>query len=93
VNYYKPPHGLPDGSDIKTFQPYLTKKEQLAFEKGLCEKTNKQNHEVLMYDDKLVIYKHEGDVCLYVVGGQEENELMLYSVLAAIKDALNIVLK
>ena len=35
----------------------------------------------------------EGDVMLYVVGGGEENEVLLYSVVLALRDALGILLK
>jgi len=30
---------------------------------------------------------------LYVVGGAEENEVLLYSVVLALRDSLNILLK
>jgi len=35
----------------------------------------------------------ESDVMLYVVGGAEENEVLLYSVVLALRDSLNILLK
>lgn len=34
-----------------------------------------------------------GDVMLYVVGGADENEIMLYNVVLALRDSLNILLK
>ncbi|KAI5282761.1 Golgi-to-ER vesicle coat component, partial [Ascosphaera acerosa] len=47
--------------------PYATVKEQKAFEKGLLEKTNKSTSEIILYDNRVVVYKAEGDVMLYVV--------------------------
>lgn len=46
-----------------------------------------------MYDNRVVCYKTESDVCLYVVGGPEENEIMLFSVVLALRDSLAILLK
>ena len=68
-------------------------KEQKAFEKGLAEKTNKQTSDVILYDNRVVVFKMESDVMLYVVGGAGENEIMLFSVVLALRDALSILLK
>lgn len=38
-------------------------------------------------------YEVIGDVMLYVVGGAGENEIMLYNVVLALRDSLNILLK
>ena len=35
----------------------------------------------------------EGDVMLYVVGGGEENEILLFGVVLALRDSLSILLK
>lgn len=35
----------------------------------------------------------EGDVMMYIVGGGEENEVLLYSVVLCLRDALGILLK
>ncbi len=35
----------------------------------------------------------EGDVMLYVVGGGDENEILLFGVVIALRDALSILLK
>jgi hypothetical protein len=40
---------------------------------------------------RLIIWK--GDLMLYVVGGAEENEILLYHVILALRDSLNILLK
>ncbi|MCJ1346692.1 Golgi-to-ER vesicle coat component, partial [Peltigera leucophlebia] len=73
--------------------PYPTLKEQKAFEKGLMDKTNKQSGDVILYDGRVVVYKMEGDVMLYVVGGADENEILLFGVVLALRDSLAILLK
>lgn len=73
--------------------PYPALKDQKAFEKGLLDKTAKQNSDVILYDNRVVVFKMESDVMLYVVGGSDENEILLYSALLALRDSLNILLK
>jgi hypothetical protein len=99
--YYQPPHfasapasTLPS-KYITTPQPnpYPTVKEQKIFEKGLFEKTKKQTSDVILYDNKLVVYKQTIDATLYVVGGEDENEMMLYLVVVALRDCLDALLK
>ena len=68
-------------------------KEQKAFEKGLLEKTNKSSGDIILYDGRVVCYKMEGDVMMYVVGGGEENEVLLFQVVLALRDALSLLLK
>lgn len=91
AKYYEAPHTsatLPPPP-----QPYKTLKEQKAFEKGLLEKTAKQTSDVILYDNRVVVFKMESDVMLYVVGGSEENEILLYNVVLALRDSLSILLK
>ena len=57
------------------------------------EKTAKQTSDVILYDNRVVVFKMESDVMLYVVGGADENEIMLYNVILALRDSLNILLK
>lgn len=91
TKYYEAPH------TSATFptppQSYKTVKEQKAFEKGLLEKTAKQTSDVILYDNKVVVFKQESDVMLYVVGAAEENEILLYNVILAIRDSLSLLLK
>jgi hypothetical protein len=42
------------------------------------EKTAKQTTDIILYDGKVVVFKMESDVMLYVVGSAEENEVLLY---------------
>ncbi|KAH8726475.1 Longin-like domain-containing protein [Phaeosphaeriaceae sp. PMI808] len=94
TKYYSNPHP-PAGahSDFPGQIAYKTVKDQKAFEKGLLEKTAKQTTDIILYDQKVVVFKMESDVMLYVVGGSEENEVLLYSVVLALRDSLNILLK
>lgn len=48
---------------------------------------------MILYDGRVVVFKMEGDVMMYVVGGGEENEVLLYSVVLCLRDALGILLK
>ena len=93
AKYYTAPHQQPNSNTISGANPYPTLKEQKAFEKGLLEKTNKQSSDIILYDGRVVVFKMEGDVMLYVVGGAEENEILLFGVVLALRDALAILLK
>lgn len=97
AKYYSPPHppaGVPANStDYSGANPYPTVKEQKAFEKGLLEKTLKQTSDVILYDNRVVVFKVESDVMLYVVGSAEENEVLLYNVVLSLRDALGILFK
>ena len=98
AKYYSPPHPPPGTTSTSTStypgqNPYPLLKDQKAFEKGLLDKTSKQNSDVILYDNRIVVFKMEGDVMLYVVGGSDENEILLYNALLALRDSLNILLK
>lgn len=94
AKYYSAPHAQPNNASTHPgMNPYSTLKEQKAFEKGLLEKTNKQSGDVILYDGRVVVYKMEGDVMLYVVGGGDENEILLFGVVLALRDSLSILLK
>ena len=97
AKYYSPPHppaGTPAGStDYPGANPYPSVKDQKAFEKGLLEKTVKQTSDVILYDNRVVVFKMESDVMLYIVGGAEENEILLYNVVLSLRDTLSILFK
>ncbi|KAH6643565.1 Longin-like domain-containing protein [Boeremia exigua] len=94
TKYYSNPHP-PQGNqgDYPGQIAYKTVKDQKAFEKGLLEKTAKQTTDIILYDHKVIVFKMESDVMLYVVGSADENEVLLYSVVLALRDSLNILLK
>ncbi len=73
--------------------PYPDLKSQKAFEKGLLEKTAKQTGDIILYDTRVVLYKMEGDGMMYVVGGADENEVLLYNVILALRDSLHLLFK
>jgi hypothetical protein len=103
AKYYNPPHlaSAPQPTQLQQSpftttpqpNPYPTIKEQKTFEKGLFEKTRKQTSDVILYDNKVVVYKQAVDATLYVVGNAEENEVMLYLVVVALRDCLDALLK
>ncbi len=93
TKYYSAPHATPGSTNHPGANPYPSVKEQKTFEKGLLDKTNKQTSDVILYDGRVVVFKMEGDVMLYVVGGGDENEIMLFGVVLALRDALAILLK
>ncbi|TVY32892.1 putative coatomer subunit zeta, partial [Lachnellula subtilissima] len=67
---------------IQRLQPHPTQtsNRKRHSKKGLLEKTAKQTSDIILYDNRIVLYKSESDVMMYVVGGVEENEIMLYNV-------------
>ncbi|OHE95753.1 clathrin adaptor complex small chain [Colletotrichum orchidophilum] len=89
--YYSAPHQgtQKDGQS----SPYPDVKSQKAFEKGLLEKTAKQTGDIILYDNRIVLYKMESDVMMYVVGGVDENEVLLYNVILALRDSLHLLFK
>ena len=46
-----------------------------------------------MFNDVTVVYKFVGDLMMYVTGAQDENEVILYHVLTALAEALNLLLR
>lgn len=75
AKYYSPPQLAP-GTPANL--PYPSVKEQKAFEKGLIEKTAKTTSDVILYDGRVVVFKPESDIMLYVVGNVDENEILLF---------------
>ncbi|KAK7459401.1 clathrin adaptor complex small chain [Colletotrichum acutatum] len=87
--YYSAPHqGTQKDGQTNS---YPDVKSQKAFEKGLLEKTAKQTGDIILYDNRIVLYKMESDVMMYVVGGVDENEVLLYNVILALRDSLHLL--
>lgn len=63
-------------------------KAQEEFEAKLFTKTSRQNAEVVTFDGYTVVYKTRSDVTFYVVGYEDENELILLTALNTMKDTL-----
>ncbi|KAI1335632.1 snare-like protein [Xylariaceae sp. FL0016] len=94
AKYYNSPHHAPSAtSSSPSNHPLSDVKSQKSFEKGLLEKTAKQTGDIILYDNKIVLYKMESDVMMYVVGGVDENEVLLYNVILALRDVLFLLFK
>ncbi|KAF7024525.1 hypothetical protein CFC21_036859 [Triticum aestivum] len=70
---------------------------KLAFEKSLFVKTQKTSAraeaDVVMFDGYIIVYKFIQDLHFFVTGGDEENELILASVLQGFSDAVGVLLR
>ncbi|PHH75096.1 hypothetical protein CDD82_4598 [Ophiocordyceps australis] len=93
AKYYSPPHRHAPGTLNSSTNPYPDLKSQKAFEKGLIDKTAKQTGDIILYDNRIVLYKLESDVMLYVVGNLDENEILLYNTVVALRDSLHLLFK
>ncbi|CAJ2501207.1 Uu.00g040600.m01.CDS01 [Anthostomella pinea] len=93
AKYYNNPHHAPNAPSNASSSPYADVKAQKTFEKGLLEKTVKQTGDIILYDSKICLYKMESDVMMYVVGGVDENEVLLYNVILALRDTLTLLFK
>jgi hypothetical protein len=49
--------------------------------------------DIILYDNHVVVFKTEGDTMLFVVGSADENEILLFNAVLALRDCLNILLK
>lgn len=69
--------------------------KQLGFEKKLFAKSSggSSETEVLLMERNLAVFQSGQDVIFYVIGGENENELILASVLEAIVETLRSVLR
>ncbi|XP_020114469.1 coatomer subunit zeta-1-like isoform X2 [Ananas comosus] len=69
---------------------------KLAFEKSVftkTEKTNARTEEIVMFDGYIVVYKFIQDLHFFVTGGDNENELILATVLQGFFDAVDLLLR
>ncbi|OIT40486.1 PREDICTED: coatomer subunit zeta-2-like [Nicotiana attenuata] len=68
-----------------------------AFEKAVFAKTQKTNAraeaEITMFDNYIVVYKFSQDLHFFVTGSDNENEIILASVLQGFCDAVGILLR
>ncbi|CCC66920.1 hypothetical protein NCAS_0A03620 [Naumovozyma castellii] len=85
VKYYTPPH-------TESEEAFNTLKKQIAFEKNLMSKTKKQDNEIMLLDNHLVLYKKCADVTLFLVGPISGNEILLNEAFGAFKGSLELVL-
>mmetsp|Transcript_10903 Transcript_10903/g.32813 ORF Transcript_10903/g.32813 Transcript_10903/m.32813 type:complete len:137 (+) Transcript_10903:1512-1922(+) len=70
--------------------------KQATFEATLFSKTKNvkmgSDSEVIMLENKIVVFKARADLVIYVVGSRDENELITEMVLDAVVGALSILL-
>ncbi|RAL44717.1 unnamed protein product [Cuscuta campestris] len=68
-----------------------------AYEKAVFVKTQKTNArteaEITMFENNIVVYKFIQDLHFFVTGGEDENELILATVLHAFFEAVNSLLR
>ncbi|KAJ0108539.1 hypothetical protein J7T55_002143 [Diaporthe amygdali] len=96
AKYYDSPHQAtpaPGQHASASKNPYPDVKSQKAFEKALLDKTAKQTGDILLFDGRIVLYKSESDVMLYLVGSVDENEVLLYNAILALRDSLHLLFK
>ncbi|XWS49362.1 hypothetical protein CRYUN_Cryun13aG0157100 [Craigia yunnanensis] len=75
--------------------PTNTAKE--AFEKAIFTKTQKTNArteaEIAMFENHIVVYKFVQDLHFFITGAEDENELILATVLQGFFDAVGLLLR
>ncbi|XP_057996700.1 coatomer subunit zeta-1 isoform X1 [Hevea brasiliensis] len=68
-----------------------------AFEKGVFTKTQHTNArteaEITMLENNIIVYKFIQDLHFFVTGGEDENELILATVLQGFFDAVGLLLR
>jgi hypothetical protein len=76
---------------------WATNASKLAFEKYVFSKTSKTNArteaEITLLESNIVVYKFAQDLHFFVTGGENENELVLSSVLQGFFDAVALLLR
>ncbi|GAA5887839.1 hypothetical protein JCM6882_000772 [Rhodosporidiobolus microsporus] len=92
ARYYQPAHADPK-NPTQFKHLFQSLKDQRAFEAQVWEKTRKQNGDILLLDNHLILYKQSLDLTFYVVGPAVENELMLHTALVAFYDAVALLLR
>ncbi|ODV79915.1 golgi-to-ER vesicle coat component [Suhomyces tanzawaensis NRRL Y-17324] len=93
ANYYqnKPQAHQKDTTHVINSE-FQTTAQQLKFEKSVFPKINKVHQDIVLYDNHLITYKQTNDVILIVVSKINENESLIYSVVANLFESLNILL-
>ncbi|CAN6217062.1 unnamed protein product, partial [Urochloa humidicola] len=76
---------------------WLTNASKLAYEKSVFTKTLKTNArteaEITLFDGYIVVYKFVHDLHFFVTAGDDENELILASVLQGFYDSVGLLLR
>ncbi|KAJ6062303.1 uncharacterized protein N7446_006423 [Penicillium canescens] len=97
TKYYSAPIPPPVLSPTRPTTPAPThtplSRSSAPLKRASSKKTNKSSSDVILYDNRIVVFKMESDVMLYVVGSADENEVLLYNVVLSLRDALGILFK
>ncbi|CAL5090620.1 unnamed protein product [Urochloa decumbens] len=76
---------------------WLTNASKLSYEKSVFTKTLKTNArseaEITLFDGYIVVYKFVHDLHFFVTAGDDENELILASVLQGFYDSVGLLLR
>lgn len=74
-----------------------TNSAKVAFEKSVFTKTQKTNArseaEITMLENNIIVYKFVQDLHFFVTGGDDQNELILATVLQGFYDAITLLLR
>ncbi|XP_077315874.1 coatomer subunit zeta-2 isoform X1 [Lithobates pipiens] len=62
--------------------------EQKEFERRIFHKTQRTESEVILVNGVTVLCQHLSDIICYIIGGPDENELLLLSALTCICESL-----
>lgn len=88
AKYYEHPHQKQEDEE----SPFQSLKSQKAFESRLFKKTHKENGDIILFENHIVVYKEIADFVIYIVGGLDENETILFTALEGFKDGLDKIL-
>uniref|UniRef100_A0A5B7A9F8 Coatomer subunit zeta n=1 Tax=Davidia involucrata TaxID=16924 RepID=A0A5B7A9F8_DAVIN len=76
---------------------WATNSAKEAFEKSVFTKTQKTNArteaDIMMFENNVVVYKFVQDLHFFVTGSEDENELILVTVLQGFFDAVGLLLR
>ncbi|XP_053944464.1 coatomer subunit zeta-2 isoform X3 [Cuculus canorus] len=72
---------------------FPTAKARAAFERSIFRQSQRTGGEIACLEGLTIVYRRSVDLFFYVVGGCQENELMLLAVLTCLLDALGHLLR
>ncbi|KAJ3441124.1 coat protein (coatomer) zeta [Anaeramoeba flamelloides] len=72
---------------------FQTQKEQKTFEKSIFDKTKTKGVDVILQDNLVTVTKTLPEFRIFVSGNEDENEMILFSVLNTIYETLLLVFK
>jgi hypothetical protein len=83
---------------VKYFDPELNSiQAQLSFERSLFQKTIRTNarseQEIILIENDIVVYKFTSDLLFFVSSGEEENEIIVATVLQALFESISLLLR